>query len=88
MKKYRKKPTLVEAIQFTDKTKDQVFNYIHGNRRAEFENNTPILIIQTIHGDEAIVRLGDWVLKSEVPGDYWPVKPDIFDKLYEPVDNL
>lgn len=84
--KFRKKPVVIEAMQFTDETKNQCFNFVRSNCCAEFEGDNPILKIQTIHGDMAVVRLGDWIVKEDAPGRYYPVKPDIFEKTYEPVD--
>jgi len=88
MAKYRKKPVVVEAVQFTENTKDQVLNWIEGNKAADFDDNgNPILKIQTIHGETAVARLEDWIVKGEQPGDYWPVKPDIFEQTYEKVED-
>ena len=86
MVKYRKKPVEVDAMQFTDDTKDQVLNWVRGTTSADFEEGQPILKFMTIHGDTAIARIGDWIVKGEKPGDYWPVKPDIFEATYEPVE--
>ena len=80
--KYRKKPVIIEAMQFTEKTKDQVFNFVTCNRYADFEDTSgPILRIQTLEG-EMIARLGDWIIKG-IKGEFYPCKPDIFDATYE-----
>jgi hypothetical protein len=83
MAKYRKKPIEVEAMQFTKKTKDQVYNFVRGNCFVNYEGDNPILVVQTIHGEDATVRLGDWVVKEPSVGHYYPVKPDIFKMTYE-----
>jgi len=57
MTKYRKRPTVIEAIQFTEQSKNQCFNFVGCNTAAEFEDGKPILKIQTHHGDVAIARL-------------------------------
>jgi len=82
-KKYVKKPTIVEAVQFTHDNKDQVLNSLTGNFIADFEDGQPVLKVVTIHGDTAIVRLGDWIIKEKTPGFYYPVKDDIFRLIYK-----
>lgn len=85
-RKYQRKPTCVEAVQFTDETKDKVYNSLTGNVAADFEDGKPILKVKTIHGDIAIVRLGDWIVKEPKIGCYYPCKSDIFEKTYELAD--
>lgn len=87
MQKFRKKPVEVEAIQFTHETKNRVFNELAGRRSPDFENGDPILKIETIHGETAVVRVGDWIVKEPKIGCYYPVKPDIFAATYEPVTD-
>jgi len=84
-KKYRKKPIIVEAKQFTIETKDQVFNWINCNRFADLIDGEPVLIIATLEGDMT-TRLGDWVIKG-IDGEFYPCKPDIFEKTYEAVEK-
>lgn len=55
--KYRKKPVIIEAIQFEDK-------------------NNPYLKIETLEG----------IMKG-VNGEFYPCKPDIFEKTYERVTD-
>jgi len=83
--KFRKKPVVIEAMQFTDEDKNRCFNFVRSNVMADTENGKPTMKIQTIHGDTAIVRLGDWIVKEPIPGFYYPVKPDIFEETYESV---
>lgn len=83
--KFRKRPVVIDAMQFTNETKDQVFNFVSCNRYADFENGQPVLKIQTLEGD-MIASLGDWVIKG-VQGEFYPCKPDIFEKTYEKVED-
>jgi hypothetical protein len=76
--KYERLPKTVEAVQFTEENKDQVFNSLTGQHISDFEGGKPILKIKTIHGETAIVRLGDWIIKESKLGCYYPVKDDIF----------
>ena len=81
--KFRKKPVVIEAMQFTDETKDMVYNFVRCNCSADFENGKPVLKIQTLEG-VMTARIGDWIIKG-VNGEFYPCKPDIFEKTYEAV---
>jgi hypothetical protein len=80
--KYRKKPVVIEAMQFTNETKDRVFGFVRCNRDPGFDDDhNPTLIIQTLEGEMTAV-LGDWIIKG-VQGEFYPCKPDIFAMTYE-----
>lgn len=84
---FRKKPIEIEAMQFTNKSKDQVFNWIAGTRHhADFdEKHTPILKIETLEG-VMTANIGDWIIRG-IAGEYYPCKPDIFEATYEAIDK-
>lgn len=85
--KFRKKPVVIEAMQFTDESKDQCFAFVTCNKYASFDCNEdikkdrPTLIIQTLEGSMK-VEIGDWIIKG-VKGEFYPCKPDIFEATYE-----
>ena len=86
MGKFRKRPVVIEAMQFTDATKDRCFNWVTGNRMARFDGNEdPVMLIETLEGN-MVVSLGDWIIKG-VKGEFYPCKPDIFAETYEPVEE-
>ena len=76
--KYQSLPKSVDAVQFTEENKDRVFNSLTGRFSADAENGKPIIKITTIHGEIAIVRIGDWIIKENKLGHYYPIKDDIF----------
>jgi hypothetical protein len=89
--KFKKKPVIVDAVQFTEENKDQVFNWatsIQGNVWPAFDsNNEPILKIPTKEG-EMVCAIGDWLIQEPFPTDWrklYPCKPDIFALTYEPI---
>jgi len=83
--KYRKKPVVIDAWEFTEKNKDSVFNEITcSNKYADFKNGKPVIVISTLEGDMT-AELGDYIIKG-VKGEFYPCKPDIFKATYEPVD--
>lgn len=43
------------------------------------------LKVVTTHGEEAVVRHGDWIIPDSKPGTFYPCKPDVFEKTYEKV---
>lgn len=84
--KFRKKPVVIEAEQFTEENKNRAFNFVRCNHFADWdENGKPTLRIQTLEG-EITASLGDWIIKG-VNGEFYPCKPDIFEKTYERADQ-
>lgn len=79
IKKYRKKPVIIEAIQWTGKNLLEIDNFMGGI----FENKETILVIHTLEGDME-ASIGDYIIKG-VKGEFYPCKPDIFAKTYEEV---
>jgi hypothetical protein len=79
---YQSKPRQIEAVQFTYENKDRVFNAMTGQYAHGFEDDKPIIKVTTIHGEIAIVRLGDWIVKEEKLGFYYPIKDDVFNDCY------
>jgi len=88
--KFRKKPVVIEAVQFNGNTnKGEIEKFVGKELKAELESETayvagvapPIfsLLIETLEGNMK-VSSGDWVIK-EVHGEYYPCKPDILKRL-------
>ena len=88
VKKYRKKPVVIEAIQFIDTPErlEELSKFIDNQPlRVDYKNpNKPVLKLQTLEG-EHIASVGDIIIKG-VKGEFYPCKPDIFEKTYEPVE--
>ena len=89
--KFIKKPVVIEAMQFTDKTKDKVLIWaqeIQMNIQHSWDkDNKPCILVPTLEG-EMICSLGDWLIKEPFPTDWrkiYPCKPDIFEKTYEKI---
>lgn len=92
MKKFRKKPVVIEAVQWDGKNFDEVSDFTgnwHGHKLA-YEDaesaaiRTGSLHIKTLEG-VMTANTGDWIIKG-VNGEFYPCKPDIFEKTYEPAD--
>ena len=75
---YRKKPVVIEAIQFLGNDRECIqFCPI----AIDPPENKPSLIIPTLEGDMR-VEMGDYIIKG-VKGEFYPCKPDIFAATYE-----
>lgn len=80
--KYRKKPVIVEAIQYNGKNRDEILVKLKMSSIGE-DFVSRDLIIETLEGDMH-ATVGDYIIKG-VNGEFYPCKPDIFDKTYEKV---
>ena len=79
MNKYRKKPVVIEAIQWTGKNIWDVRKFV-GNKASDFNGK---FNIRTLEGTMS-ASIGDFIIKG-VHGEFYPCKPDIFSETYEAV---
>ena len=85
MPKFRKKPVVIEAMQLTEESVNEVYLWMECTKgMATDDEGKPILTIPTLEGPMT-ASCGDWIIKG-VNGEYYPCKPDIFRKTYEPAD--
>jgi hypothetical protein len=84
MAQFRKKPVVIEAIQFLGVESLVDFALDWGFAPA-FELQTDTLRIETLEG-EMRANIGDWIIRG-VKGEYYPCKPDIFTVTYEPANG-
>lgn len=84
IKKARKKPVEIEFMQFSKigNVKD-ILLWGEGKIKHKVSNyfNMDYMYIETLEGTMT-ASLGDYIVKG-VNGEYYPVKPDIFEKTYE-----
>lgn len=89
MAQYRKKPVVIEAIQFTRNNINEVEAFTeyaaHTFQIERRIDGIATCIIPTLEGQH-IATEGDWIIKG-VQGEYYPCKPDIFEKTYEKVGS-
>lgn len=85
MSKFRKRPVEVEAVQidFAYRNLKEVLEFAKGSTRPIERHPDYKLKIITLEGD-MVADPGDWIIKG-VNGEFYPCKPDIFEKTYEPV---
>ena len=79
--KYRKKPVVIDAIQFTGENHNEIADFI--GKAGCRAHNTGSITISTLEGTMNASK-GDFIIKG-VNGEFYPCKPDIFEKTYEAV---
>lgn len=85
MGRYRKKPVVIEAVQYDPCNQEPVIDWLdeHG---WQWINQFGFRIKTLESGDGwHEVSPGDWIIKG-VKGEFYPCKPDIFDATYESAD--
>lgn len=89
IKKYRKKPVIIEAIQFEDNADCilAIHNFMgQETTRINYEDaDNPYIKIETLEGIMK-ASLGDYIIKG-INGEFYPCKPDIFTKTYEEINS-
>jgi len=77
----RKKPVEVEAVRYEayGTNEDEVIQFLDGCTGWHMTEDG--IVIPTLEGD-MVARYWDYIIKG-VNGEFYPCKPDIFDKTYE-----
>jgi hypothetical protein len=80
--KFRKRPVVVEAVRFVKPYK-QVKKFAPELNFCKDYGRVSCVFIKTLEG---VMRadVGDWIIRG-VNGEFYPCKPDIFEKTYEAV---
>lgn len=79
--KFRNKPVVIDAIQWTGDNIEEIGEFLVDVRWAPVGHN---VVISTREGD-MVASPNDWIIKG-VAGEFYPCKPDIFAATYEPED--
>ena len=98
--KFRKKPVVIEAVQLrwtqwadVCALLGDIISQDNPARSVETFSDTCgeqgppwiELTIPTLEGNH-VAKHGDWIIKG-IAGEFYPVKPDIFQATYEAVDD-
>lgn len=92
VKKYRKKPVVIEAVIWTGLNHDEIKSFCGDAARIDICDTAwevgkgipvSILYIDTLEGVHK-ASIGDYIIKG-VKGEFYPCKPDIFCQTYEEV---
>ncbi len=82
---FKKKPVVIEAIQWTGTSDStaEILKFI-GVDTEYIENLPNEIIIHTLEGDMR-ATVNDYMIKG-VAGEFYPCKPDIFANTYDSVE--
>lgn len=90
--KYRKKPVVIEAIQWTGLNLEEIKEFVGESLIYDIIDTAwkvgegaphVNMKIHTLEGDMEVSK-GDFIIKG-IKGEFYPCKPDIFEKAYEAV---
>ena len=88
--KYRKKPVVIEAVQWNGLNLEEIKEFVGGSLIYEISDAawkvgkgapTVYMEIKTLEGNHVCTE-GDYIIKG-VQGEFYPCKPDIFKQTYE-----
>lgn len=86
IKKARKKPIEIEFIRYKGDNKQELSDWSNGTVHLAYEtSDTYVFVCNTLEG-VMTVNIGDYIVKG-VNGEFYPVKPDIFYKTYEIMED-
>jgi hypothetical protein len=96
--KYRKKPVIIDAVQWTGENHREMFDFLTSDTFVNetmsvngdhfYIDHTKVeggLVIKTLEG-EHIATIGDYIIKG-IKGEYYPCKEDVFLQTYEKVSE-
>ena len=86
MKKYIKKPVVIEAkeLEYSTKSQEEIIEWSNGLIKKGLDGG---LRIPTLEG-VMVANTGDFIIKEPFPTgdrDFYPCKPDIFHKTYSEI---
>jgi hypothetical protein len=82
---FRKKPVVIEAVQFTGDVGAPEIVALDVGCSHDAVLGVDVLLIHTLEGVHQ-ANPGDWVIRG-VKGELYPCKPDIFEMTYETVEE-
>jgi hypothetical protein len=80
--KYRKKPVIIDVIQFDGYNNRECVLFIGEDN---YDNKLNYLNINTLEGNMRVSK-GDYIIKG-VKGEFYPCKQDIFEMTYDKVED-
>lgn len=93
--KYRKKPVVIEAVRWTGLNLEEIKQFVTKDLIYDIDDaawkvgmGIPVVTvkIKTLEG-EMLASIGDYIIKG-VDGEFYPCKPDIFEKTYDTVNEV
>lgn len=81
MAKYRKKPVVIEAVQWTGENREEILQFVRHEAYVGVEE----ISVPTLEG-VMTAEVGDFIIRG-VQEELYPCKPDIFAETYEAVKD-
>lgn len=85
IQKFKKKPVVIEALQFNASSENLVELSEFLDMEIRYDPTEETLAIWTLEGI-MMASKNDWIIKG-VAGEFYPCKPDIFEQTYELADE-
>ena len=82
--KYKKKPVIIEAVQWTGRNIKEIEHFTRGYAHYNLWLDT--FEIKTLEGT-MIANVNDYIIKG-VKGEFYPCKPYVFEQTYELVRKV
>lgn len=82
IKKYRKKPIEIQAIQWTGGNLDEVRDFIGDSFLCYYKDK---ISIKTLEGNH-VASMGNYIIRG-IAGEFYPCREDIFEATYEAVNE-
>lgn len=80
--RYKTKPCEIEAVQWTGQNIKEIMQFTTDKDNIHIKDSE--LLVSTLEGDMK-ASVGDYIIKG-LRGEYYPCKPDVFCKKYEPCE--
>ena len=82
MSKFRKKPVVIEAVQWRGNNLTEILHFMKEKSEEVYTGSADkSLLIPTLEGNHR-ADISDWIIKG-VKGEFYLCKPDIFEQTYE-----
>ncbi len=83
MERYRKRPLVIEAVQFTGDVGTPEIVALGLDSGQDAVTGRDYLIVPTLEGPLR-ASPGDWIIRG-LRGELYPIKPDLFERTYDKV---
>lgn len=83
IKEYKKKPVVISAVQWTGENVNEILEFCVDAKFSAEIGGSKKLEIQTLEGTMR-ADIWDYIIRG-VKGEFYPCKPDVFEKTYEPI---
>ena len=80
IKKYRKKPVEIEAVQWAGDNLPIIVAFMQKVPQCDLTMGNEKVFINTLEGTMT-ASIGDYIIKG-VKGEFYPCKPDVFEQIY------